>query len=80
MLSKTFANIKDELNVPSFMETTILAAWAIWITQNNKIFKHGDQTLFKWKDFFSELNLDNGSRRDSFRPFSFHFFGFAQTL
>lgn len=51
-------DMKQKLNVPFFMEITILATWAIWITRNNFIFQQITPSFQRWKDTFHlELKL-----------------------
>ena len=40
------------------MDIIIVAAWAIWIVRNNKIFKQITPSFDSWKEIYaSELNL-----------------------
>lgn len=55
---EAFEDIKRKLNKPFFMEIVILAAWAIWITRNNKIFENIQPTFQRWKSvYFYEPDL-----------------------
>jgi hypothetical protein len=57
-IMETFADLKEKLNVPSFMEIIILAAWSILIVRNNKIFKNSNPTIASWKAvFYYELRM-----------------------
>jgi hypothetical protein len=50
--------IKDHLSTPFAVEIIILAAWAIWIIRNRKIFEDQDPSLGAWKTVFrQELTL-----------------------
>ena len=45
---EAFTDMKEKIQQPFFMELIILAAWGIWISINNKIFRY--QTPFEnWK-------------------------------
>ena len=51
-------DIRDKLQLAFAMDIIIIAAWSIWITRNNKIFKNISPTLNHWKDiYFSEIKL-----------------------
>ena len=53
---EAFQDLKDKLNVPFFMEISILAAWGIWIVRNNKKFKQQRSRFASWKAiYFQEL-------------------------
>ena len=44
--------LKNQLNQPFFMEFIILLSWAIWMTRNNKIFKHVNASTQSCKNLF----------------------------
>ncbi|OQU93262.1 hypothetical protein SORBI_3001G509450 [Sorghum bicolor] len=44
--------LKNQLNQPFFMEVIILLSWAIWMTRNNKIFKHVNASTQSCKNLF----------------------------
>jgi hypothetical protein len=46
---EAFADLKEKLKVPFFMEIIILAAWGIWIIRNNKIFKNSNPKIANWR-------------------------------
>jgi hypothetical protein len=55
---EAFADLKQQLHVPFFMEITILASWAIWVSRNNLIFQAIQPSTQRWKDIYlEELNL-----------------------
>ena len=55
---EAFADLRQKLHVPFFMEIIILASWAIWFSRNYLIFQAIQPSLQGWKaTFLEELNL-----------------------
>jgi hypothetical protein len=51
-------DLKTKLAIPFYMEIIIFAAWAIWITRNNNIFKQIAPAFQRWREsYFLELSL-----------------------
>ena len=44
--------MKLKIQQPFFMEIVILAAWGIWMSRNNKIFRDQRPTFDGWKVIF----------------------------
>jgi hypothetical protein len=51
---EAFYEIKDHLSLPFAVEIIILAAWAIWIIRNRKIFEDQTPSLSAWKTVFKQ--------------------------
>ena len=50
-------DLRDELQLPFFMEILILASWSLCIIRNNRIFRDERPTFERWKAIYlSELH------------------------
>ena len=55
---EAISDLKDRINLPFSMDIIILAAWAIWIVRNNKIFNNQNPSFLSWKaTYLQELRL-----------------------
>jgi hypothetical protein len=51
---EAFANLKQQLNVPFFIEVIILMTWSIWKCRNGWIFENLDPTVQHCKNEFKK--------------------------
>ena len=49
---EAYANLKEKLHVPFFMEIIILVPYATWITRNNHIFQNIKANILRWRDTY----------------------------
>ena len=60
---------KRSCNHPFFFEVVYLAAWSIWTTRNDKIFRHIRPTFGGWKaKFIHDITLHSHRMKSTVKP------------